>query len=92
MGLKRHKNASPHKAQIRAKRQVFPSSHPDASDLYQFSMKLRLVHLMFFAALLTIVYAGDEDDPYKDEEPPIKKNPDYVPRHRRPLDLRIRVP
>ncbi|GFY60036.1 hypothetical protein TNIN_455441 [Trichonephila inaurata madagascariensis] len=60
-------------------------------------MKLRLVHWMFFAALLTIACARDEEDhdyePDKDEEPPPrKKNPDYVPRHRRPLDLRIRVP
>ncbi|GFS89858.1 hypothetical protein TNCV_4839491 [Trichonephila clavipes] len=70
---------------------------PTVSDLYQFPMKLRLVHLIFFAALLTIAYGRDEEDldyePDKDEEtPPRKKNPDYVPRHRRPLDLRIRVP
>ncbi|GFT84168.1 hypothetical protein NPIL_548241 [Nephila pilipes] len=65
-----------------------------------FTMKLRLVHLMIFATLLTIAYAGsvpDEDDhdydPDKDGEESLKKTKhDYVPRYRRPLDLRIRVP
>ncbi|KAF8788834.1 hypothetical protein HNY73_006838 [Argiope bruennichi] len=57
-------------------------------------MKLIFIILLIFYILLTIVRAGDDyhDEYEEDEHENKKKKHDYVPRYRKPLDLRIRVP
>ncbi|CAL1292079.1 unnamed protein product [Larinioides sclopetarius] len=57
-------------------------------------MKLSFSIMLIFCIFLTTIRAGDDyhEEHEEDEHVDQKKKHDYVPRYRKPLDLRINVP